>query len=203
MIHPNCELKWISNEVGYGIVATHFIPKGTITWVQDKLDREFTPLEVMNMDGVYKDVLSKYTFRNNHGNFVLCWDNARYTNHSFNSNCLTTAYDFEIAIRDIQPGEELTDDYGYLNLPVPMRAKPEGTRRKVVHYDDIVKYYKVWDKKLISSFGDILKVAQPLRCLITDELWHKINRIAYGEEHMDSILTCYYDEHHNSHSRLN
>ncbi|MBP7464538.1 MAG: SET domain-containing protein [Bacteroidales bacterium] len=203
MIHPDCELKWISNEVGYGIVATRFIPKGTITWVQDKLDREFTPLDVMNMDGVYKDVLSKYTFRNNHGNYVLCWDNARYTNHSFNSNCLTTAYDFEIAIRDIQAGEELTDDYGYLNLPFPMRAKPEGTRRKVVHSDDIVKYYKVWDKKLISSFGDILKVIQPLRCLINDELWHKINRIAHGEEQMDSILTCYYDEHHSSPSRLN
>jgi len=196
MIHPDCELKWISNEIGYGIVATKFIPKGTITWVQDKLDREFSPLEVYNMEGVYKDVLGKYTFRNNKGNYVLCWDNARYTNHSFNSNCLTTAYDFEIAIRDILPGEELTDDYGYLNLPAPMRAKPEGTRRKVVHPDDIVKYYKIWDKKLIASFGDILNVEQPLRCLVADELWHKVNRIAHGEEQMDSILTCYYDEHH-------
>lgn len=38
MIHPNTELKFISNQVGYGVVATSFIPAGTITWVLDKLD---------------------------------------------------------------------------------------------------------------------------------------------------------------------
>jgi hypothetical protein len=43
MIHPNTELRFISPEVGYGVVAREFIPKGTITWVLDELDREFTP----------------------------------------------------------------------------------------------------------------------------------------------------------------
>lgn len=41
MIHPHTELKHINNEVGYGVVATKFIPAGTITWVLDKLDQEF------------------------------------------------------------------------------------------------------------------------------------------------------------------
>lgn len=86
MIIPWTELKLINNEVGYGVVATRFIPKGTITWVFDKLDREFTPLQVEEMDGIYKDILSKYCFRNSKGNHILCWDNGRYVNHSFHSN---------------------------------------------------------------------------------------------------------------------
>ena len=45
MIHPKTEIKFINNEVGYGVVATEFIPAGTITWVLDKLDREFSPKE--------------------------------------------------------------------------------------------------------------------------------------------------------------
>ncbi len=45
MIHPHTEIKFINKEVGYGVVATDFIPKGTITWVLDKLDREFTQNE--------------------------------------------------------------------------------------------------------------------------------------------------------------
>ncbi|HAV55880.1 MAG TPA: SET domain-containing protein-lysine N-methyltransferase, partial [Aequorivita sp.] len=43
MIHPKTELKFISDQIGYGVVATEFIPAGTITWALDDLDREFTP----------------------------------------------------------------------------------------------------------------------------------------------------------------
>ncbi len=194
MIHPDTELRFISNEIGYGVVATKFIPAGTITWVLDRLDREFTPLELQQMDPTYQNILDTYTFRNNKGNYILCWDNGRYVNHSFNSNCLTTAYDFEIAIRDIQPGEQLTDDYGYLNIPLPFRAADEGTRRKIVYPDDLLKYYKVWDKKIEKVFGNITKLQQPLRPLLTEGLWVRVERIVAGKEELESILTNFYDE---------
>ncbi len=192
MIHPNTELKFISEQVGYGVVATEFIPAGTITWVLDKLDREFSPLEFQNMTPIYQNILETYSFRNNNGNFVLCWDNGRFVNHSFNSNCLTTAYDFEIAIRDIQPGEELTDDYGYLNISEPFRGINEGTKRKVVYPDDLLKYYKVWDKKLLKEFGNIPKLEQPLRELISTETWEEIMAIADNKKEMNSIINNYY-----------
>ncbi|MCB0653342.1 MAG: SET domain-containing protein [Saprospiraceae bacterium] len=192
MIHPKTELKFISNDVGYGVVATEFIPAGTITWVLDKLDREFSPLEFQRLEPVYQNILDTYTFRNNNGNFVLCWDNARFVNHSFNSNCLTTAYDFEIAIRDIHPGEQLTDDYGYLNIMTPFRGINEGTRRKVVYPDDLLKYYKVWDKKLLNVFDRIPVLEQPLRHLIGHEMWEEIREISQGKKEMKSILTNYY-----------
>ncbi|MAO18853.1 SET domain-containing protein [Muricauda ruestringensis] len=192
MIHPDTELRFISNEIGYGVVATKFIPAGTVTWVLDQLDREFTPLELQQMAPIYQNILDTYTFRNNKGNYILCWDNGRYVNHSFNSNCLTTAYDFEIAIRDIHPGEQLTDDYGYLNIPLPFRAADEGTRRKIVYPDDLLKYYKVWDNKIKKVFGNITKQQQPLRGLLPEELWDKIENIVAGREEMDSILNNFY-----------
>lgn len=194
MIHPHTELKFINNEVGYGVVATEFIPAGTITWVLDKLDREFSPMEFQTMEPIYQNILDTYTFRNNQGNLVLCWDNGRYVNHSFNSNCLTTAYDFEIAIRDIHVGEQLTDDYGYLNITAPFRGINEGTRRKVVYPNDLVKYYKVWDAKLSKVINKIQKVEQPLESLIHKKTWSHLQKVINGEEQMKSILHNYYDE---------
>ncbi|RRQ48289.1 SET domain-containing protein [Maribacter algicola] len=193
MIHPHTELRFISNEVGYGVVATQLIPAGTITWVLDKLDREFSPLDFQNMEPLYQEILDTYTYRNSNGNLVLCWDHGRYVNHSFNSNCLTTAYDFEIAIRDIQPGEQLTDDYGYLNITSPFRGINEGTKRKTVYPDDLIKYHKVWDNKIKKVFHRIKKVNQPLEPVLPARTLNKIERILNGEEALASILSNYFD----------
>ena len=192
MIHPKTELKFISNEIGYGVVATEFIPAGTITWALDDLDREFTPSKLMKMNPLYQNILDTYCYRNNKGNYVLCWDYGRYVNHSFKSNCISTAYDFEIAIRDIQPGEELTDDYGYLNVSEHFTGIDEGTRRKTVYPDDLLNHYQTWDKQLIKNFPNIIKVEQPLKSLITPKLWNDITSIAEGKKDMDSILKNYF-----------
>ena len=201
MIHPDTELRFISHEVGYGVVAKKFIPKGTITWALDELDREFTPKQFHEMDETYKEILEFYSFRNNLGNYVLCWDNARFVNHSFNSNCLTTAYDFEIAIRDIEPGEQLTDDYGYLNISEPFRGIDEGTKRKVVYPDDLLRYAPVWDKKLVSGLQRFNDVAQPLKKFVKASVLKKIEGIVKGESEMDSILTCYFNPSVNGNSK--
>jgi hypothetical protein len=192
MIHPKTELKFISDEVGYGVVATEFIPAGTITWVLDKFDREFTPIEVQKMAPFYKNIIDVYSFRNNKGNFILCWDIGRFVNHSFNSNCLTTAYDFEIAVRDIHPGEQVTDDYGYLNISEPFKGIDEGTERKIVYPNDLVTYHKEWDARISNVFGNIINLEQPIGVLIEDKLWHKIESVINGKEPMDSILSNHY-----------
>ena len=197
MIHPKTELKFISNEVGYGVIATELIPAGTITWVLDELDRAFSPREVQAMHPIYQEIMDTYTFRNNKGNFILCWDNERFINHSFNANCLSTAYNLEVAIRDIHPGQQLTDDYGYLNISTPFRATDEGTKRKIVYPDDLLRYYKIWDKKLLKVFKNIPKVDQPLKPLMTETLWDEIVEIASGHKEMESILKIYYNENGN------
>jgi hypothetical protein len=193
MIHPHTELRFINEKIGYGVVALKPIPQGTITWALDKLDRSFTPEQVRAMDKLYQHVLDKYTYRNAEGNHILCWDNARFVNHSSHANCITTAYEFEIAIRDIAAGEELTDDYGYLNLDEPFEVEPEaGSNRNVIYPDDLLRYYPEWDEKLLVAFPKILQVSQPLFQLLDKALQEKVTSIAQGKRKMDSILNCYY-----------
>lgn len=194
MMHPDTDLRYINAQVGHGVVATKDIPKGTITWVQDKLDREFTSPQVQSLGETYHEILDKYCFRNQHGQWILCWDHARFVNHSFKSNCLTTAYNFEVAIRDIRAGEELTDDYGYLNISDPFEALDEGVDRKIVYPDDLTRYHEVWDAMLQKTWSHIPNVNQPLKRMISKDLWKRIEHIAGGREEMSSILNCYYDE---------
>lgn len=194
MIHPDTQLRFMNEKVGYGVFATKFIPEGTITWALDKLDRIFTPRHINSLDPIYQEILEKYTYRNSKGEFIFCWDMARYVNHSFNSNCITTAYEFELAVQDIYPGEELTDDYGYLNISEPFDCEPEkDSDRKRVYPDDLLRYHGEWDKKLIEAFKFFNSVKQPLKQFILPEYRNKVERIAKGEIPMDSILQCYFN----------
>src|SRR5215211_4443428 len=96
MLHPDTELRYINQSLGFGIVATCLIPRGTIVWVLDK---------------------RAYQLPN--GNSVLNWDLARYFNHSCDPSCMNAGMAFEIAVRDIPPGAELTVDYRMLNKSLP------------------------------------------------------------------------------------
>ena len=194
MMHPDTEVRFISDEIGYGVVAKKFIPKGTITWVQDPLDRVLTVNEVEQMHPSVQEQVDKYSFRNNKGEFVLCWDLAKYVNHSFNANCLSSAYDFEVAVKDIQPGEQLTDDYGYLNISEPFKAADEGTDRDTVYPDDLLNYHEEWDKQLRDAFEDFEQVEQPLLQLVSSSVLGKIRTNLAKNEPLDSILNLYYRE---------
>lgn len=193
MLHPDTELRFINDAVGYGIVAKKLIPKGTITWVQDDLDQIVTPAQANELQPEVREFLEKYSFTNSLGNYVLCWDNAKFINHSFNPSCMSTAYDFEIALRDIHPGEQLTDDYGYLNVEEPFDAVDEGTDRKAVLPDDLLKHYAEWDAMIEQRLSDIQKVNQPLLPFIPKETWNEFERVVSGASKLKSILTCYFD----------
>jgi hypothetical protein len=188
MIHPATQIRWIHNDIGHGVVATQLIPKGTLTWVRDPLDRTFTPQAFQAFDEAHRRVLETYCYRNSKGHYVLCWDHARYMNHSFRPTCLPTPYGFEIAIRDIQPGEELTNDYGCLNIVEAFRPTDEGSRRKIVRPDDLTRHHPAWDRQLRNAVVHIPHLPQPLRAYLSDELWATCLRIAKGEEAMRSIL---------------
>ncbi|MAW61426.1 MAG: SET domain-containing protein-lysine N-methyltransferase [Planctomycetes bacterium] len=192
MMHPSTSVQFIADDLGHGVVATAFIPKGTITWVQDPLDRVFSPAEIHQLTPSVQALLEYYAFRNARGEMVLCWDHARYVNHSFRSNCLSTAYDFEIAVRDIHPGEQLTDDYGYLNLSMPWRPSDEGTRRKWVRPDDLLRYAQGWDRSLGEALRSSSAVAQPLLEWLPAETCAELQRIQAGEASMRSIRELYF-----------
>lgn len=194
MMHPDTEVRFINDLIGYGVVAKKFIPRGTITWVQDDLDRVLSPKEVEKMHPHVQEQVDKYSFRNNKGQLVLCWDLAKYVNHSFNANCLSSAYDFEVAVRDIQPGEQLTDDYGYLNISEPFKAVDEGTGRDTVYPDDLLKYHEKWDRQLQGAFTRFEEVEQPLKGLVPSAVLEKITSSLKKNEPLDSILNLYFKE---------
>ena len=193
VIHPDTELRFISPEKGYGVVAIKPIPKGTITWVLDAIDQHFSEEEILGMAPHYQEILYKYCYRDPQGRYVLCWDNARFVNHSFRSNCISTAYDFEIAVRDIAAGEELTDDYGYLNLWEPFHASPEeGSDRTTVYPDDLLHFHKDWDAQLKAAIVFANNLPQPLMHLLDPGMQQTVRAISAGKKEMKSILNCYY-----------
>jgi uncharacterized protein len=193
MMHPHTELRFIDESIGYGVFATQRIPKGTITWILDELDQRFDEAYVMSLDLLLRDRLLKYCFRDEHGQYILCWDIARYVNHSFNSTLIATPYKFELAARDILPGDEITDDYGYFNLDKPFYCLPEpNTTRTKVMPDDILHYYREWDHKASEAMQHFNRVEQPLKHLIDPVHDVKVTAIAAGKDAIDSILTCYY-----------
>ena len=163
MLHPHTELRHVSKLIGYGVFATQLIPKGTITWVRDDLDQTFAPGEIAGFRPEYQDLLEKYSFIDRSGNAVLCWDLARYINHSCDANCLSAGYEFEIAVRDILPGDELTDDYGTLNLTELFRCHcyHPNCRRDIMP-DDLTRLWEEWDVKLRGAFPLIKTAEQPL-----------------------------------------
>jgi hypothetical protein len=99
-----------------------------------------------------------------------------------------------LAIRDIDAGEELTNDYGSLNIIAPFPVDAEGGERTTVYPDDLVRYGGAWDKKLKESFGHFLEVKQPLRPVFSQETWKLAEAVARGEIAMASIRECYFHQ---------
>ncbi len=193
MIHPSTEVRYINEEKGYGLLATAKIPCGTIVWTLDPLDRVISPEILAEYEPQFRDILLKYSFRNNQGNYVFCWDNGKYINHSFKANCCLTPYSFEIAVRDIAKGEELTDDYGYLNIIEPFEADPEGGIRSVVYPDDLLRYADIWDQKIKAAFPEILHREQPLWPFLSKDIRERIQVVLEGGDEILSLRSCYYN----------
>ncbi len=98
---------------GVGLFADQFIKKGSITWQYDPgLDPDFSFEEVENLEKSYRNVFEKYGYRDfKLGKFIVCIDDQRFINHSSkNFNVLSTP-DRDVAVKDINLGEELLCNY--------------------------------------------------------------------------------------------
>jgi hypothetical protein len=169
MVHPDTELRHINDKVGYGVVATHFIPRGTITWASDVLDQKFQPSFQRTLAPILRELVEKYSYVNAAGESVLCWDHARFINHSCDATSLSPGFDFEIAVRDIQAGEQLTDEYGSLNITDSFTCHCLSPRcRNLVQPNDIEKCGHDWDQLVGASFPLIRTVVQPLWTLVAE-----------------------------------
>lgn len=102
----------LSNIHGIGIFAAEFIPKDTIIWkFQPGFDLKLSEEAIQQLAPPALEQTLKYSYLEN-GEYILCSDDARFFNYSRTPNCTTDELKrYTIAARDIQAGEELTEDY--------------------------------------------------------------------------------------------
>jgi len=98
---------------GTGVFAIEFIPKDTIIWrFQENFDIKITQAEFDKLPTLAQEHFNFYGYFNTkEGGWVLCTDNAKYTNHSLNPNMKMIDEINSIATQDIQIGEEITENY--------------------------------------------------------------------------------------------
>lgn len=157
-----------TKEKGKGLFAKEFIPKGTIVCFECKKCRVLTAGELGydKMPESEKMKLLDWAYRKEDGLFVAPCDDTRYINHSCNANVLGTEFGFDIAVRDIQKGEEATYDYRdfYDDVKMPCRCKEENCCKVVTFTHPVPKELKeFWDKKVKSALKLVNNVKQPLK----------------------------------------
>jgi hypothetical protein len=170
MIHPWTELRFINPEIGSGVFATRRIPRGTITWAQCSLDRVLPPSQVKDLGPAYHAMIDRYAYLNADGDYVLCWDFGRFMNHSCRPAVLAPGFDIDVAIRDVEAGEQLTCDYALLNLEheMPCGCGADACRR-VVSPNDPKRMLDGWDRALAHAFANLVNVEQPLMPFVRNE----------------------------------
>jgi hypothetical protein len=167
VIHPSTELRHINAELGYGVFATSRLPKGTITYVWDPLEVEIFPDDPRLEVPALREPIERYSYIDSRGIRIVSWDHAKYVNHCCQCNTMSTAYGFEIAIRDIEAGEQITDEYGMFNLPEPMKLRCSGSPcRGQVQATDLDQLCQVWDGQVKAALEVVELVEQPLWPLI-------------------------------------
>ncbi|MBY9003102.1 MAG: SET domain-containing protein [Candidatus Lokiarchaeota archaeon] len=109
---------------GLGLFAKIFIPKGTIWWharPQDVLiisKRQFQTISASYkneyLKSFFKALLTYSYFERDLNALIFCIDDSKYVNHSSDPNSGASEDEngfCSVALKDIQSGEEITEDY--------------------------------------------------------------------------------------------
>lgn len=176
MIHPDTTLRFINDTVGYGVFATEDIPEGTLVYVKDFLETELSPEQVAAAIPKMQEIIEKYSYIDERGYRIISWDLGKYVNHCCNCNTISTGYGFEIAIRPIRAGEQITDEYGLFNMDREFPLSCSGSNcRGMLKPDDIDSLYPVWDSKIKNSLAKFNEVSQPLLPFTDNETLQELN----------------------------
>lgn len=97
---------------GIGLFAAERIAAGRIWWrYEPSLDQIRTAKEVEDMPPDARDFWVKYAFVRADDSRILCFDHARFVNHSATPNTREDDNGNSVAAVDIEVGEEITEDY--------------------------------------------------------------------------------------------
>lgn len=194
MIHPDTELRQVNKDKGRGIFATSFLPKGTLTYVKDALEIVIPPGDPRLDDPELKEIIETYSYIDQHGDRIISWDHAKYVNHCCQCNTMSTGYGFEIAIHDIEAGEEITDEYGMFNFGYSLQLScKESGCRGTVNGHDLEDYFVDWDQKVKSALQHFQEVRQPLRPYLNKPILQNLTDYLETGKDYQSVINLKYD----------
>ena len=105
------EVKVATNpKMGLGLFATEFIPKDSIVWkFEEGVDIKISIDKVKQMPDAQQEYFNKYAWIEDNYYYSSC-DLSNFLNHSYTPN-LDNTKDVTIALKNIEPGEELFTNY--------------------------------------------------------------------------------------------
>lgn len=112
---------------GLGVFADSPIARDTPIWrFTPGFDLDVDPQELDRQPSHFRRIMLHYGYIDRRlGRFILCCDDGRFMNHSETPNVRNVPgsdpYGLDVAARDIEPGEELTMDYEWLEGARPGR----------------------------------------------------------------------------------
>lgn len=111
----------VSKIHGLGLIAHEAISAGSLVWqFIESIDHCLSANQIEKLPPQAHSQMLNYAYRSGKGDlYILCGDDARFMNHSDSPNCKAGIGDMvgcTIAAKDIQKGEELTEDYYSFDL---------------------------------------------------------------------------------------
>lgn len=169
MMHPACELRWLNDEVGYGVFAREPIARGTITYARPLRPAYFSD-ELAALPDVLRAPIEHYAFVLADGTHVLCWDSGRFVNHSCEPTCRGLGLDYEVAVRDIAANEQVTSDYAELNIMTSFVCRCGSSAcRGGVGPRALLRFSAQWDALVEAVVPLLSTVPQPLWSLVREQ----------------------------------
>jgi hypothetical protein len=181
MMHPHTTVSLVDSIKGRGVIATQFIPKGTAVFVTDELDIKIHGDHPLMAQREYLSHIEKFGYKTLDDGYVIGWDHSKYVNHCCEPNTISTGWGFEIALRSIAPGEELTDEYGLFNIEQDFDCScMSQSCRKKIRQKDFETLVPIWDKKVQDALIYFNQVDQPLLPYLDPETLASLR--AYGKD---------------------
>ncbi|WP_158600297.1 SET domain-containing protein [Fibrisoma montanum] len=111
MIHPDTYVQLTPK--GLGLFAKKRFLRGEILWIIDDIDLKMPLLAHQALDPLQQQKLNIYCYLDYQHRVIVPWDEGKYVNHSCapNSTGLLEYDNISIALRTIEPGEEIVEDY--------------------------------------------------------------------------------------------
>lgn len=111
MVHPETYIK--DTPKGLGLFAGRRFQRGEIIWLTDDLDAKIPLKKYLSLTSLQRNKLNTYSYLDDKNRVVVPWDEGKYVNHSCgpNSTSLLEFDNISIALGDIEPDEEIVEDY--------------------------------------------------------------------------------------------